>query len=388
MNGYELIFFADSGASGDMLVASLVDLLDNAEEFSGFLNSLKLKADFKIQKNLKKHLQATQLLVEVNENPELEHFSQLKDYIAKLPVSEKIKDYSWQIINRIFQAEAKVHNLPPEHVHLHEIAADDTIIDIVGFCWLWEKLNFAEIYFSPPVCGTGYVQTAHGRLPLPAPATLELLSGFSFVSSSIKEELLTPTGAAILTTLGKPLPPEKEILLLKSGYGAGAKELSEIPNILRAILAKKISPPEELILLQAQYDDLTGEKAAFLAESLRWSGAVEVFWQPIQMKKNRPGLLLNVLVAKEKENEIIELIFRESPTLGIRRSVQQRWILDRQQEELIHNGFKIRFKKAFLNNQQVNLKIDFECIMEYAKREKISIKEAEQKLWSIINAGL
>jgi uncharacterized protein (TIGR00299 family) protein len=272
-------------------------------------------------------------------------------------------------------AEGKVHDIAPEKVHFHEVGATDAIVDIVGTCLGLDWLGIEELYCSPLPTGGGVAKAAHGLLPVPVPAVLQLWQTrqVPVYSNGIERELVTPTGAAIVTTLAKQFGPPPEMELETIGLGAGSQDLP-LPNILRLWVGKqKRDEPllENIAVLETQIDDLNPQVIGYVLEQLLAAGALDVFTQPIGMKKCRPGILLTVICSLEKINLCEEIIFQETTTLGIRRQIQARSILAREIQEIETQYGKLRVKIAKNNNTIIKIQPEYEDCAALARKHNL-----------------
>lgn len=326
-----------SGCSGDMVLGALIDAGLPLKMLEKGLGSLAVQGYKLSAKKVKRStVTATKFTVTVNET-EAQPARSLEDILrliraSKLP--KKVKNTASAIFQRLGEAEAKIHGVPLEKVHFHEIGAVDSIMDIVGVAFGLDVLKIERFYSSPLPLGSGNVSIAHGILPVPAPATLRLVetSNAPVVDSpkQPKGELVTPTGAAIITTLasfGRP-----GMIIEKVGYGAGTKDFEAWPNVMRIWIGEEIQPvaSEDLILLETNIDDMSPEIYGYLMEKLLAMQALDVWFTPIQMKKNRPAVMLSVLAIRHAEFDLTQTIMRETSTLGIRVSPVLRHIAERE----------------------------------------------------------
>jgi uncharacterized protein (TIGR00299 family) protein len=321
------------GASGDMLLSALADVGVPHEVLRGVVASLKLPdCDLRFERVMKGPLAATQVTVNTPKQEEHRHLSHLLDILHKSDLLESIRVKTETILRRIAEVEAGIHNESVDHVHLHEVGGDDTLIDItgtlVGLDWLGTDL----VVVSPLPLGRGFVRSAHGQLPLPAPATLALLSGVPVRYVDIETELVTPTGAAILTTMAKSFGGFPSMRLQKVGVGAGQRDLP-FPNVIRLWLGESTSVEgltiESLDIFETNIDDMNPQVYTYLMERLFVAGALDVTLTPQQMKKNRPAVLISVLCRPDLDDTIIHILFEETTTLGLRRHSVERICLPR-----------------------------------------------------------
>ncbi|MGR3320023.1 MAG: nickel pincer cofactor biosynthesis protein LarC, partial [Candidatus Anammoxibacter sp.] len=338
-----------SGISGDMILGALTDLGLDLNFLIHELNKLDLSG-YKLSSSKVNRcgISGTKFDVTCNSaknNHDSSHSSNHKGLhdICKIindsSLSDDVKNSSLSVFRRIADAEAKVHGIEPEDVHFHEVGAIDSIIDIVGSVIGFRKLEFDAIFFSPVATGSGCVECEHGTLPVPAPATAELLNGYALFSTNIKRELTTPTGAAILTTLGKQTESFPGFRFTNIGYGAGANDNPGLPNLLRVFIGEKESDisynttgqsTDEVWMVETNIDDMPGEMFGYLIDKLLDAGAVDAYMTAIQMKKSRPSVLVSAIVPEKSLPDIESIFFDESTTFGIRKYKVQRSKLIRE----------------------------------------------------------
>lgn len=330
----KLIYFdCFAGVAGDMILGALVDAGVPLDQLSAELAKLNV-AGFKLAANkaVKNGVSGTKIDVITEEQKTHRHLRDITEIIDKSDLSDTVKTRSVQIFQTLADAEAKVHNTTPEKIHFHEVGALDAIVDIVGSVIGLQLLGVDEVYASRIHVGTGFVECEHGKIPLPAPATLEILHGVPTFSTGIKSELTTPTGAAILKTLVKEFGPMPAMTIDATGYGAGTRDL-EIPNLLRAVLGNTKAgdfETDQVTVIECNLDDMTGEHLGYVFQQLLEAGALDVWFTPIQMKKNRPATLLSVLSANNDADRMIEMILAETSTLGVRVQRMERRKLERE----------------------------------------------------------
>lgn len=341
-----------SGVSGDMMLGALIDAGVSLEAVQAAVDSLGLPSCRLECDEVKKHgFRATKLNV-VHE-PEhahrhLHHITEMIDGSDVLTAAQK--DLSKRIFTRLGQSEAKVHGSTLEKVHFHEVGAVDSIADIVGAAVAWDLLNVDRIHSAPIPTGGGVITIAHGRVSVPAPATAELLTGIPLAASDIESELTTPTGAAIVATLVDqfgPLPPMK---IEKIGYGAGDRDLKQQANILRLLVGEidDAADSDQVWVLETNVDDVSGEMIGFCTEKLLAHGALDVYTTAVQMKKNRPGVVISVLCPGDRLGKLERILFRETGTLGVRRWAASRHKLPRRQATVTTEFGEIEGKVASL----------------------------------------
>ncbi|MDH7493873.1 MAG: nickel pincer cofactor biosynthesis protein LarC [Candidatus Saccharicenans sp.] len=370
-------FDCSSGASGDMILASLLSLGVPLEDFRQAINGLKIKVDLKARKASSSGFSGLRVEVVVPGNSAGRNFYEVERIIKKSRLEAEVKDKALKIFKRLFQAESRVHGRNLRTNHLHEAAADDALVDIVGACWLLRRLQVSEVYFSPVNLGSGYVETSHGRLPVPPPAVAELMAGFPVYSSQEQTELLTPTGAAILTTLGRCLSPWPELIYEKIGYGLGHRQLKYHPNLLRAFYGRlqDFESARKIQVIEATIDDASPQLLGnFLNRALEL-GALEAYLTPVVMKKSRLGSKLTILAEIDKIDRLIEAVFRETTTIGLRYYPVERRVLRREIREVSLKGQKIRVKVSYYGGEVLNFQPEFDDCLRAAEKLKLPLKQ-------------
>jgi uncharacterized protein (TIGR00299 family) protein len=327
-----------SGISGDMMLGALVDAGVDLAEIQAGVDSLGV-AECRLEcASVKRHsFRATKLTVQHPEQKAHRHLHHITDMIARSRLTAAQQDLAVRIFTRLGEAEAKVHGSTLQRVHFHEVGALDSIADIVGAAIGIDLLGVDRIVCSPVPTGSGYIQIAHGRVSVPAPATAELLTGIPLAESPVVSELTTPTGAAIVATVAHAFGPLPAMRIEKIGYGAGDRDFQEQANILRILLghdAGSVVMQDQVTVLETNLDQATAEVIGHCAERLMAEGALDVFTTPIQMKKNRPACLLTVLCSPADEERLEAILFAESLTLGVRRWRADRRKLPREAVEL------------------------------------------------------
>ncbi len=321
------------GAAGDMILASLVDSGLSLDSLKAELAKIPLKGySIEEKKVTRSHLAATYLNIEIEETHSHRGLADIEKIIDDSGLKDNVKANAKKIFGKLAIAEAKVHGETVETVHFHEVGMVDAIIDICGAAIAFDMLGIEKIYCSPLTIGSGTVNTQHGVMPVPAPATAELIKGFPVKQTEITQEILTPTGAAILTTMAD-FSPVPSYMPENSGYGSGTREFDKLPNLLRLIIGNTIEDIEsdEINLLETNLDRTSPEHIGYLMDRLLKAGALDVFITPIQMKKNRPGQMLSVICDDERESKITDIIFSSGVTLGIRKGRVKRNILPRKE---------------------------------------------------------
>ena len=365
-----------AGISGDMVLGALVDSGLDVSILRRELAKLHL-GDYSISasKDERHHITGTNIKVRFKESGHHRTFKEIKNIINKSRLTTKVKVLSTSIFENLAKAEAKVHGCRVDDVHFHEVGAIDSIVDIVGTAIGIEKLGIGQVYASPLPLGSGWVKTSHGRMPVPAPATLELLKGVPVASSLTASELTTPTGAAIIKTLSLSFGNMPHMEIEGTGYGIGDRSFKEIPNILRLIIGKRTGNTERLIIVETNMDDMNPQIYEYLMSRLFKNGALDVFLMPIQMKKGRPAILLKVLCSENKKGNIIDTIFEETTTIGVRTYEVERHCLERRIENVSTPYGKVRVKVAERNGKVLNIQPEYEDCKEIAEKKKLPLKE-------------
>ncbi len=330
---------AFSGISGDMLVGALADAGADADALARLLAGLGAGAAYRFEKTRRCGIAATKFHVADPGDHDHQHhhrrLPQILEMIDRAALPPRAKQNAAAVFRRLGEAEAKVHQVPLEDIHFHEVGAVDSISDIVGACVGFELLGVSEIHCSAVNVGSGTVETDHGVLPVPAPATAELLAGKPVYARGPEAELTTPTGAAVAATLAKSFGPMPPMKIEGSGYGAGDLDFPGRPNLLRVVVGEATGAAEAttVTVIEANIDDSTPEVLAFAVERLLAAGALDATLAPLVMKKGRPGVLLHAIARPEDRDRMAEILFAETSTLGLRmydaeRRVAARHIID------------------------------------------------------------
>ncbi|MBU4509996.1 nickel pincer cofactor biosynthesis protein LarC [bacterium] len=377
-----------SGISGDMTVGALLDAGLKIETLEKELKKLGLSGyQLEVNKVAKKGISATQFKVKIKEEGVERSFKDILDILEKSKLNEEIKKETKKIFFNIAQAESKIHRKDIDKIHFHEIGGLDSIIDITSTVIGIKTLGIEEIYSSALPVGKGFVKCAHGVIPVPAPATLELLKNIPTYSGGIESEMITPTGAAIISTLAKSFGERPLMKIEKTGYGAGEKEFT-IPNLLRVSIGEKILEDEnikdgyvsdEAVLIETNIDDMNPEFYDYIMEKLFSQGALDVFLTPIQMKKNRPAHILSIIVYEQNLKEILEVLFSESTTLGVRIREIKRLRLAQQNFIAETKYGKIRVKVGIFKGEIKNVAPEYEDCKKMAKQHQVPLKEVYEE---------
>ena len=326
-------------------------------------------------------LSATYARVETVHEHKHRHLSDIRRIIEASGVTDGAKDLSLRIFTRLAEAEARVHNEPIEKVHFHEVGALDAIVDVVGAAICFDLLKIERFVSSPLHVGSGMIEMAHGRFPVPPPAVTELLRGVPFYSGDVKGELLTPTGAAIITTVCSEYGPIPRIKTDRTGYGAGTREYENFPNVLRVLIGEtetNDAASERLWMLETNLDDASPQIVGHVMDRVFEAGALDCYFTAVQMKKNRPGVLLSVLCGPAEKEAVMKLLFTETTTLGIRSYEVERRALRRSVVQVETQYGPIFVKVAYLNGSVVNEMPEFEQCREAAIRANVPLKVVEE----------
>ena len=384
-----------SGVSGDMTLGALLACGADETELRERLGALNVPGyELRVTRVTRQGITATDVDVHLIE-AEQGHGRHLSDIAAILDSSALppgVRQKALAIFTRLADAEAKIHGTTREQIHFHEVGAVDAIVDIVGSCLLLDMLGVERVVTSSIPCGHGTIKCQHGIMPVPAPATMELLQGFPVHSVDIKGELVTPTGAALLTTLSDPTTAGKmpAMRVLTSGFGAGKKQFKpDMPNLLRVILGEteeaaigEDKTPQTVAVLETNLDDQNPEGFDLLMERAFAAGALDVFFTPIQMKKNRPATLLTVLCPPDKADALAALLFRETGTFGIRAREQRRYTLDRSWRTVTTEFGDIRLKAGTWLGEEVTVAPEYEDCKRAALAHDVPLRrvyEAAQR---------
>jgi hypothetical protein len=368
-----------SGISGDMFIGALIDAGLPLEELRKVLQSLPLEGySIEVTREERNLLFGTRFKVKVTRDPQPHRrFSDIRDLIRAGNLSPSVRDKSIAIFESIAVEEGKIHGCSVEEVHFHEVGAIDSIVDIVGSVLGMEYLGIGTACASSLPLGSGFVETAHGRIPLPAPATVALLRGIPVHDSGLKEELVTPTGAALVKGLVHSFGPLPPMVIEKVGYGVGSRNLADRPNLLRILIgqAQGGAHEETVVILEANLDDTNPEWLGFLMERLFEAGALDVVFSPGYMKKNRPAVLVHVMGKPHQKDQLMDLLFSESTTLGVRFHFTQRRILERFSVEMDSPWGRIKVKKVFRPDGSFHLLPEFEECRRIAKEKGLPMKD-------------
>ncbi|MCF6152757.1 putative nickel insertion protein [Candidatus Kuenenia stuttgartiensis] len=375
-----------SGVSGDMILGAFVDAGLEIHLLITELEKLHLHGyELSCEKVKRAGIAGTKVYVNIPERHGHSHtaghmhhltFPDIRLIIEKSRLHQQIKDNGIKIFHRLAAVEAEIHGTSIEEVHFHEVGAIDSIVDIVGAAIGLHLLGIEKLYFSPVPTGSGYIKCEHGVLPVPAPATAGLLKNQLLKSVAIEKELTTPTGAAIVTTLGEGLKTMPKMKVLTIGYGAGSNDNPEVPNLLRIVIGEDTQRQEsdEVWVVETNIDNMTGEIMGYVMDRLFSAGAVDAYFTPVQMKKGRPGIIISAIVPEKHLLSVEAVLFNQTTTFGIRKYKAVRSILSREVKEYESSLGKIRMKIGSLNGDIKNISPEYEDCKRIAEERHIPLK--------------
>jgi len=380
-----------SGVSGNMFIGALLDAGLSEKALREMISALPVSGyQLKIESVVKQGIKATHfdVLLDHHEHHAHRHLGDIVKIIEAAKLSDAVKARSIAVFTRLAEAEAKVHGTTVEKIHFHEVGAVDAIIDIIGTVFGLEVLGIEKVYAGNLRTGYGIIKCAHGAMPIPAPATAELLNGIPYTQGEIEKELLTPTGAALLATLCDDFGDRPEgFVSEKTAYGAGGWDL-DIPNVLRAEVGRvrrtrrgqlgDLSLPEELLVLETNIDDSNPQIFDYVLERLFKIGALDVWLTPIQMKKNRPAVTLSVLAPSALQEKIETIIFAETTTIGIRRYSVQRTAAERREENVTTPWGSVRVKISSMNGKVCSVTPEVDDCRKLAAENNVPLKDVLQ----------
>ncbi|MGC9995990.1 MAG: nickel pincer cofactor biosynthesis protein LarC [Terriglobia bacterium] len=374
-----------SGISGDMFVGALLDVGLPLERLFADLKKIPLGFyEFKRTRALRGHLVGTRVEIRVPGKQPSRKLRDIEALIRDSELSAGVKERALEVFSRLAEAEGKLHNMPPEQVHFHEVGAVDAILDIVGACIGLEFLEISQLTCSPVNVGSGCVAAAHGSLPVPAPASLELLKDLPIYSSGVDGELVTPTGAALISTLATGFGPIPPMRVERIGYGAGAREIPGHPNLARLLLGESAEPvrvrdgapgDEVVSVIEANVDDMSPQLYGYFIDQALAAGALDVTCTPIQMKKDRPGILLSVLCTPEKGDALAQMLFEQTTTIGVRIYEARRKILERELVSIQTPYGAVNVKVAKRDGKVLNVAPEYEDCRRLASEKGVPLKQ-------------
>lgn len=365
-----------SGISGDMTLGAFIDLGVPVSWLKDRLEKIPLSGfDLSVATVSRNGIQAKSVDVRVIDEVHSRNYAEIISMIEKSSLSLNIQQMSLDIFEKIADAEAAIHGCPKENVHFHEVGGIDAVVDIVGTALCVDYLGITRIISSKIPLGRGFVSCQHGTLPVPAPATLGILKGVPVFGTQISQELVTPTGAAIVVALAESFEEIPDMIIEKTGYGAGKRELKPIPNLLRIITGKAFAHQKDAItVVETCIDDMNPELYGFLMDRLFENGALDVYWIPIFMKKNRPGTMVQVLCPEDCREIVIDCILSETTSLGVRYYDAKRRVLDRESVLMETAYGEITVKRIVAPNGSVRLAPEYEVCRKIALEKNIPIR--------------
>jgi uncharacterized protein (TIGR00299 family) protein len=376
-------FDCPSGASGDMILGALVDAGCPVATIETALRGLAV-AGWRLEARPVERggLRGTHLVVETDPAARFPDLAALLAPIQRSGLGEPVRSRATAILRRLAEAESRVHRVPPEAVHFHEVGALDTLVDVVGAAAALDALGVDAAWVSPLPVGGGSVETAHGRLPVPAPATAELLRGFPVYDNGVRAELVTPTGAAILTTVARP-GPVPPMTLRAQGWGAGTRELA-VPNLLRVLLGEDAAPAdaetETISAIEATIDDMSPQLYEPLIDRLLAAGALDVYLTPVIMKRSRPGTVVTAFAPPDRVAGLADVLFRETTTIGVRWHDFRRARLARELVRVETSLGPITFKVSRRGGQPLTVTPEFEEVRRLAAERGLAVRAALEQL--------
>lgn len=375
-----LYFDCFAGASGNMILGALIAAGVETKTLTVELSKLNLP-DLEIDvKNVDRSgISSVHVDVRIPDEKNHRHLPEIERIISASELSSEVKGRSIAIFRRLAEAEASVHGVDTHNVHFHEVGAFDAIIDIVGSCVGFELLGIERFSCSKIHVGSGFVEMAHGKFPVPPPAVGELLKGVPFYSTELEGELITPTGAAIISTVCNSYGPISNLTLEVTGYGAGTREYRGFPNVLRVMIGEADTAGDgdrwaALSLLETNIDDLSPQLLGHFMDRALEEGALDCWFTPIQMKKNRPATLVSLLCRGTDQHKFLNLLYRETSTIGVRVNRVERHGLDREIRKLNTEFGEIAVKNAFMDGEKVNSQLEFEDIKAAAAGNRVPVK--------------
>jgi uncharacterized protein (TIGR00299 family) protein len=380
-----------SGASGDMMLGALIDLGLPVDALKSALGSLAIEyGDVKAERVSRAGVSATKFRLDENPgtaanrgNPHKHyHLKGIVNAIRRSALKPESQERAVHLFERLAEAEAAIHDTPIEKVHLHEVGALDSIIDIVGAVYGFDWFGIDDIVSSPLNVGGGTVRCAHGDFPVPAPATARLLKDVPVYGNGTSE-LVTPTGALLVTGYARAFGPLPAMRLEKIGYGAGDRDPKGVPNVLRILLGERTggasatNGDEQVVKIECEIDDMNPQLFGPLMEGLLAAGALDVFYTPVQMKKNRPGTLITAIAPPDRRHALTDLLFKESTTIGVRYQEMSRTRLDRATETVTTPYGDVRFKIARRDGQELNASPEFDDCVRLAAEHGVPVKAVQ-----------
>jgi uncharacterized protein (TIGR00299 family) protein len=378
-----------AGISGDMTLGAILDAGADETLFRKELSKLGgIEFDLEIKKVVRRGIQATDVQVKIKHEHHHRHLSDITRIIEESALAESVKQKAASIFRALAEAEARVHGTTAESVHFHEVGAVDAIVDIVGACVGLHLLGVERVVVSPLPMGHGWVECQHGRIPLPAPATVEILKGIPVYSANVEGELVTPTGAAIVKTLAHSFGHMPQMRVQNTGYGAGNTEFP-FPNLLRVFVGETDSsvPFHKVSIVETNIDDMNPEFYNSAMQKLFLAGALDVFTTPICMKKNRPGALLTVICPEEKAGAVSEVVLRETTSFGVRVTSGERRCLDRRWVDAETEFGTVKVKIGSLRGEDLTISPEYEDCKKAAEIAGVPVRRVYEEAAEAFKRG-
>jgi len=369
-----------SGISGDMTLGALVDAGCDLEHLRAGLRGLQVSGwQMSAEKVWKNGMAATYVRVTTEDQQKHRSLTAILEILENSQLPAQVREKAAAIFRKLGEAEARVHDAPLEKIHFHEVGAVDAIVDIVGACIGFHALGIERFACSALNVGGGTAKMAHGVLPVPAPATANLLQGKPTYSNGVQRELVTPTGAALVATLCDAFGPQPPMSVSAIGYGAGTADLEGQPNVLRIMVgeaAEKVVPgfDQEITVIEANLDDMNPQIYGYFLEKALAAGALDVFTTPVQMKKNRPGTLVTVLCEPKDANPLMSLIFAETTTFGVRTYRAQRRVLPRESVNVATVFGDVRVKLSRVNGRILHVAPEYDDCRKLAAEKNVPLQ--------------
>jgi len=364
-----------SGISGDMTLGAFIDLGVDADWLQNKIrDSLHIEFDLKVAKVHRMGMAATQVNV-ISRDSQERHCADICRLIENANLPDRVKTTSLKMFDALAEAESRIHGLPKEKIHFHELSAVDAIVDIVGAAICADYFNFGKIISSKIPLGRGFVSCAHGTLPVPAPATLEILKQVPVYGVDLDFEFVTPTGAVIVKTLAESFGGIPDMAISKISYGAGGKNLETVPNLLRIIVGDSPGDSDTVVMIETNIDDMNPEIYGYVMEKLLAQGALDVCLIPVLMKKNRPGTILQVMCSRNLQDQAIATILSETTTLGVRHYPVQRQILARRVVEIMTPFGMAPAKIIGMIDGSKRITPEYEWCRNIAQKENMPIRK-------------
>ncbi len=378
-----------SGISGDMNLGAMIDLGIERSYLVNELNKLKLQGwDLLVEKEQRHGIHGTKVTVRQTRHEHAHrHLADVEKIINDSDLDDNVKNLSLKIFMKIAVAEASVHGISIDSVHFHEVGAVDSIIDIVGAAICFNALKVEGVHVSPVELGSGFVDCDHGKLPVPAPATAEIIKGIPVKKGGVAFEATTPTGAAILAALGTDFRTGLSFKIEKTAYGVGQKDDHDVPNLLRVFLGETITVSESghnALLIECNIDDMNPEFFEYISDKLFSAGASDVYLSNIIMKKGRPGIILNIICETELADTVKNVIFSESTSLGIRIFTFRKDTLIRKFETIKTIYGDVNIKRSFYKGEEVSCKPEYDDCKRIALENDIPIKEVYNNIVALL----